>query len=64
MGRLHDVRRQERDDAAGNQTALRTMSRICGWIAPGVAICSAAELLKPCAQMLPRPRKLAAASAQ
>ena len=29
-----------------------------------VAICNAAEPLSPCAQMLPRPRKLAAASAR
>ena len=41
-----------------------TMSRICGCKAPGVAICSAAEPLSPCAQMLPRPSMLAAASAR
>ena len=41
-----------------------TMSRICGCSAPGVAICSAAEPLSPCAQMLPSPSMLAAASAR
>ncbi len=41
-----------------------TMSRICGCSAPGVAICRAADPLKPCAQTLPSPRKLAAASAR
>ena len=48
----------------GTMPPLATMSRICGCSAPGVAICSAAEPLRPCAQMLPRPSTLAAASAR
>ena len=48
----------------GTSPPAATISRICGWSAPGLAICSAAEPLRPCAQMLPRPRKLAAASAR
>ena len=48
----------------GTSPPLATMSRICGCSAPGLAIWSAAEPLSPWAQMLPMPRKLAAASAR
>ncbi len=48
----------------GTMPPAATMSRICGCSAPGVAICSAAEPLSPCAQMLPMPSMLAAASAR
>ena len=48
----------------GTRPPCATMSRICGCSAPGVAICSAADPLSPCAQMLPRPSTLAAASAR
>ncbi len=48
----------------GTMPPLATMSRICGCRAPGVAICNAAEPLRPCAQMLPVPSTLAAASAR
>ena len=37
----------------GTSPPAATMSRICGCSAPGVAICSAADPLSPCAQMLP-----------
>jgi hypothetical protein len=48
----------------GTTSPRATMSRIWGWSAPAVAICSAADPLRPCAQMLPRPSTLAAASAR
>ena len=48
----------------GTIPPFATISRICGCSAPGVAICSAADPLNPCAQTLPMPRKLAAASAR
>ena len=54
----------KRNQAAGTMPPAATMSRICGCSAPGVAICSAAEPLRPCAQMLPMPSMLAAASAR
>ena len=47
---------------SGTRPRWATISRIRGCSAPGVAICSAAEPLSPWAQMLPSPRKLAAAS--
>ena len=49
---------------AGTNPPCATMSRISGWSAPVVAICSAADPLSPCAQMLPTPSTLAAASAR
>jgi hypothetical protein len=48
----------------GTSPPCDTMSRIPGGSAPVDAICSAADPLSPCAQMLPSPRKLAAASAR
>ena len=49
---------------SGTTPWAATISRIRGCKAPGLAICSAAEPLRPCAQMLPRPSTLAAPSAR
>src|SRR5882672_11106927 len=48
----------------GTTPPAATISRIFGWTAPGVAIWRAADPESPCAQTLPRPRKLDAARAR
>ncbi len=48
----------------GTRPPAATMSRTRAGSAFGVAICSAAEPDSPCAQTLPRPSRLAAASAR